>query len=320
MDNSISNKKALLCSEVFLQKTVKTPNPASVQIRTELNLLKYFPKYINHLHIPVRTTSAISKIKHIKILRSFQGPSNTGIRPRSKKLQRTWLRNKEKYIRQIYTFLYTKSLAQEIKAFQGLRTLFLIDPIRSYFNLALEFHYLKKICQRFRTLINLKQLSLKINCDQYLHSISKINLCQKLLNSLETLKLSFHCSGPTPEAKLLEHLLTFKNVLKATTHLDMIGSENENFIQICSQLLETCQKLTFFDIREVRNGSYEYSLLPTEAPSCFPALKNLNSLRTLKVRISQTWSFLRDFVLPPFVQSVEIDFLPFNPFNWKYIL
>jgi len=92
----------------------------------------------------------------------------------------------------------------------------------------------------------------------------------------------------------------------------MIGSENQDFIKICSQLLETCQKLTFFDIREARKGSYEYPLLPTEAPSCFPALKNLSNLLTLKMRISQTWSFLRDFVLPPFVQNVEIDFLPFK--------
>ena len=310
----INNKKALLCSGVFLQRSAKTLFSINAQLRTELNLCKYFPKYINHLQIPVKTASTISKIKRTKILHSFQGPSNTGIQARSKNLQRTWLYNKEKHIYQISAFRYTKSLVQDIKAFSGLRTLFLRDPICSYSNPALQFPYLQKICQIFRVLVNLKQLSLKIDCEQYLHTISKINSCQKVLASLETLKVFFHCSALSAEAKLFKQLLMYKNILKAITHLDMTCNGSEISNEICAELLKSCQKLTYLNFREIRKGNDKYILTPTEALSCFPALKNLSNLRTLKIRGAQTWPFLRDFALPPCIQNVELDFLPFkNP-------
>jgi len=302
----IEKRKALLCSEAILQRTLKSKHSKSAQFFTERNFRKYFPKYINELQIGVRTESTISKVKSIKILRFFQDSTN---RSQSKNLQRTLLYNKEKHIQSCSSYRPLKSLAQDIKTYSGLQTLFLRDPIHSYSDPVLQFPSLKKISKLFRVLVNLKQLLLKIVCEQYLQSISKINSCNRALDSLETLKILFYCPTEGRDAKLLTRLLTYKNILRATTHLNLVCSESKVSHEICHTY---CPKLTHLDFREGWSRNNKSLLTPTETPSCFPDLRSLNNLRTLKIRISTTQPFLRDFILSPFIQDVDLDFLSFQ--------
>ena len=92
----IDNKKSLLCSRAFLRRIVSTDYSLTHYHLNELNLRKYFPKYIHDLHIEVTPGSSISRIKRIKTLRSFKDPTDRN-EPQAKNFQRTLLYNKKIY-------------------------------------------------------------------------------------------------------------------------------------------------------------------------------------------------------------------------------
>jgi len=104
----------------------------------------------------------------------------------------------------------------------------------------------------------------------------------------------------------------YKNILKSTTYLDVACTGSQASHEICLQLLTDCPKLTYLYFEEVPSRDNEPFTMLTEDPSCFSALKNLNSLRTLEITVYKTWHFLRDFILPPSVQDVQLRFLSFD--------
>ena len=140
-----------------------------------------------------------------------------------------------------------------------------------------------------------------------------LRLTPQSLGVLEDPQNFFYCLKDGEDVKLLKHLLICQNILKATTHLQLVCSESQASAEISRQILACCPKLASFSLRDVRNCEESPSLLvSTPFPSCLPPLKNMNDLRSLKVIVNKIWPFLRDFTLLPSIQDIQFEFLPFK--------
>jgi len=313
----INNKKFLLCSRAILQKQGHKERQSSLSL-TKNNLLKYFPKYIHELVIETKSGLTISKVKRTKILHIFQGYQNFYWR---KGLRRTLLYNKEKHIQTFYNgsgilFLYSKHLAQEVRAFTGLRSLKLQSQSQfgSLVSRPQRLYYLRKICKEMKGLRKLEHLELQINSTNYLKAISAINSDEKRLKSLKTLKVDcFWKDNSNHSTNILKGLLKSKNILKSTTHLSLSSLSHETLSDLLEETLTCCPKLIFLSFA-IDQPKPEESPREEYIPrSYFQALENFHNLQGVSIVCKDAVTLLRDFTLPPPIQEVDLKLIPFEP-------
>ena len=276
-----------------------------------IKFLRYFPKYVHKLEVGVQTASrVISKVKCIKILHAFQGYQ-------SHFLRRTLLYNKERHLQAIIyedweRFQYSKSFLKEIQAFTGLQALKLpFIETHPLVDKTENLYYLKKTCQSLKILHLLENLEFEISCKEYLATISRIHNWQKLLSSLKTFKINYFSDlGVDPNLSDFKALLNSKDLLKYITHLKLGCLEGPSFYKVFEDILACCSKLVSLCWKIAR--VYPAHMNDVQCFSNFTSFNQPSNCQHLLWRESR---FFDDFILPPFIESVKLNFLYFTIFN-----
>jgi len=316
--NQIKTKRIL-----FLDPTLKKvdPNPTShgsQQLRAFI-FGKYFPKYLKNFDLQTKNGSIEAKVKRTKIFRNCQG-SRSPPSSRTPKL-RILLGNKAKLIKNLSGD--SKSLLQlteKIKLFANLRSVQLSLNLPSRFSrfddpYKIEKRHLRKALTTIKRFKNVKSLELNQLSNNSAHLIQTINASSVVLSSLKTLVISPGGAGDG-YGSVLGFLKDSKNLLKYVTSLHLPVLRSPLHLESFHSLKNSCPNLTSLSFElscyEIFYNSRKADRYSVE---CFPvginylsALNTFHNLKSLELHIADTFTFLNDFIPPPSLQSLLLNF------------
>jgi len=212
-----------------------------------------------------------------------------------------------------------KQFAEKIKFFSALKS---IQISVFFFTQSLlqsqdkqENFFLGKACQNMRRIQSLKDLVVKPISKGSNAYLPWLNKTQKVLDSLKALKIYFDWKGAN-EAESLELMKKSKNLLRNVTSLHLSTLYSPFHFESFQKLGELCSKvstLSFeFSSREViydMFGPRRFSDQRLEIKTNYlQTLKAFQQLKVLSLEIADIFTFIKDFALPPSIQSLRLNF------------
>jgi len=265
---------------------------------------KYFPKCITLFQSSSKSPSIKSKLKRTKKILNFQPLNPSHHDP----YWRSLLSNKIKTIKTLTNSSHSPhQLAPKIKLFSQLSTIKL-----SMYNFRSHLHQISTTMKRLKSLRHLEITYISKDQKDF---INDLNSSPRLLASLKTFKIS--CSWEAGhDFQLLELLQSKKTLLYYLTSLELNTLWSPSHLQHFKNLAGSCPNLRGLSLetscRDLNPDEYDRSRFSYQ---CFQVdinyletIKTFQNLQSLHLDIADTFTFLKDFALPPSVICLKINF------------
>jgi len=309
--------KVIFCCNVDLYLNLRK---ASGQLRPEHPedikprlFTKYFPKYLQKVSLDLRKGPIRSKIKRTKIVQELNYPFTFYHRPD----WRILLGNKLKTLKAVNGSSQSeKQFAKKLGLLSGLRSLWIDLPKLATYIFMKNRDSLKVALKKINLLRNLQFLSITNLTKENKALFQKLGQLPRFLNSLETLHIAFNPKGPLDNSELLQTLGSKKNVLNSITSLNLGSLCSPSHFTGFQALADSCpilKHLAFeFSCKSIRYNAFtDKNCFGQDFPvetNYLATLKSFHNLRSLQLGIADTFTCLKDLVLPPFVESLVLNF------------
>ena len=271
---------------------------------------KFFPKYLRYLSFPAKEGSTKSKLKRTKVIRDF-----TAFPLAQRRDWRLIIANKIKSVKILSSQPQFKSqFVGKVKLFPFLKSVHIDTPTD-----ARQFKkagpYQVKACKKMARLKHLENLELSrlLSCSKKV--IQQLETSPRLLRQLKNLRISCEWKGGE-DAEMMRIIKGSKNLLRYMTSLRLATLNSTSHYKDFKVLADSCpnlQTLSFeFCCREITYSprvvdKYSEKSFPVEV-NYLSALETFHNLRSLDLRIADTFTFLNDLALPPRIEHLLLNF------------
>jgi len=308
-------KKKFHYFDLEQQRLKKHSASDNFHIKSRL-LTKYCPKYLKGFVMTKNNGAITSKVKGAKIIKAF----GISISLKNRTQWRTLLANKMKNVKVLTNKAESSRVfAEKIKLFSGLQSVqILLNFLRrgsfGQQDKQLEF-FLSKTCRNIGRVQNLQHLEASPLSIGSKKCMTRLNSHQKLLDALETFKTYFDWTG-TSDDEISELIENNKNLWRNVTSLRLSTLHSHFHFESFRRLGELSPKITNlsfeFTCREIINQVLAPRIVSEKRfevkTNYLQTLKAFQHLRVLSLQIADVFTFLKDFVLPPSIQSLKLDF------------
>jgi len=299
---------------LYFDPHLTAPPEASIlnSHKPALYFQKYFPKYLRNFSLRANSYSVKSMLKKTKVIRNPQICLSSD---KSSELGGL-LASKAKVVKTLtYENQSPTEFLTEIKLFTSLTSIRFFLPERPSYGQDHEY-FPRRAFKKTKSLKQLKHLKFSNLLRHHANFIMQLNdASPRLLSSLKTISLSCVWRGGR-DVELLEYLKPCKNLLRKITclHLGSLcsSSHQNNFqslVQDCSNLSHLSFEFSCRDMYYQPGKGERYSF------QCFPikmnylsAVETLQNLKSLELYIADLSTFFKDFVAPPSVQNLLLNF------------
>jgi len=286
-------------SSVSLSRSNEKKRPPNIRLSL---FRKFFPKYLKDLSFLTKGDPIISKLKRTKVIRDFTASSSADHR---RPEWRLIIANKAKSVKILSGYPeFTNQFAEKIKLLSYLTSLHIFLPFTPHSSANNNVHLLKA-CNQMKRLSHLKNLEF-IQLTKFSKALlQELNASPRLLKSLKNLILSCQWRGGQ-DTDMMEILKNSKNLLKYVTSLKLGMLSSPSHYANFQALAGGCPSLSCLSFEFCCPESFDQQL--SAEINFLDAVKTFQNLRSLNLLIGDIFIFLRDFTLPPLVESLILNF------------